>query len=181
MIRKLLLPAMLVGLLGGCVTAGYSYRDGYYYDQPGVDYRYHDSGYGYPYGYPYGYGYYPYRNSYPYYGHYYNGPYGYPYYYPYYRKPRPPVTGTPPTNPPPPGDDDDHNAPPWHDYNRRRRMNEVMGSALRNQGTTPQPSQPTSSAPARNEPRAEGSRMRQVMQRAQENRRRQSGETQEQP
>ena len=40
MIRKLLLPALLVGLLGGCVT-GYGYRDGYYYGQPSVEYRYY--------------------------------------------------------------------------------------------------------------------------------------------
>ena len=75
MIRKLLLPALLVGLLGGCVT-GYGYRDGYYYGQPSVEYRYYD--YGYPGGgyYPYGYGYYPYGRYYNYYGS--------PYYNPYY-------------------------------------------------------------------------------------------------
>ena len=70
MIRKLLLPALLTGLLAGCVT-GYNYRQenggDYYYGEPGVDYRYYDYGYG---GYGYGYGY---------------GNYGWPYYgYPYY-------------------------------------------------------------------------------------------------
>lgn len=139
MIRKLLLPALLVGLLGGCVT-GYGYHDGYYYGQPSVEYRYRD--YGYPYGY---YGYYPYR----YYGaspyshyRYYNYGY-YPYYrhgYPYYynrdhrdhRKPRPPVTGTPMPQPPPPTDtrdDGDHRPPLWREreYTRRPRTQEIEG------------------------------------------------------
>ncbi|WP_242163945.1 hypothetical protein [Lysobacter sp. M15] len=84
MIRKLLLPAMCAALLGGCVTAGYGYSDGYndggyYYGRPAARYYGGASyGYGYPYsryyggayGYPYGYGY----GGYPYYyyprGHY---------------------------------------------------------------------------------------------------------------
>ena len=49
MIRKLLLPALAVAMLGGCVTSGYEYRGDngdYYYGQPQVEYR----DYGYPYG-----------------------------------------------------------------------------------------------------------------------------------
>lgn len=86
MIRKLLLPAMCAALLGGCVTAGYGYSDGYndggyYYGRPAARYYGGASyGYGYPYssyyggayGYPYGYG--GYYGGYPYYyfprGHY---------------------------------------------------------------------------------------------------------------
>lgn len=88
MIRKLLLPAMCAALLGGCVTAGYGYSDGYndggyYYGRPAARYYGGASyGYGYPYsryyggayGYPYGYGYGGYYGGYPYYyyprGHY---------------------------------------------------------------------------------------------------------------
>lgn len=182
MIRKLLLPALLVGLLGGCVT-GYGYRDGYYYGQPSVEYRYHDYGY-----YPYGYGYYPYGERYryynyysPYYGNPYYGHYGYPYYYnPYYRKPRPPVTGTPSTNPPPGDDRDDNNLPPWRDLDRRRRVRDPR--PLQAEGTLlpprREPREPQMTAPRR-ESRSEGSPMRQIMQRAQETRRRNSGDTQE--
>lgn len=126
MIRTLLLPAALVGLLGGCVSAGYSYRGdggGYYYGQPAVEYRYHDY-YGPSYYGPYRYGYYPYRYGYGYpwysgwYGH------GFPYYWDpfprYYYRPRhdhkpPPGTDPPPT-PRPPGNDD---RPPWRDFGRR--------------------------------------------------------------
>jgi hypothetical protein len=88
MIRKLLLPAVCAALLGGCVTAGYGYSDGYndggyYYGRPSARYYGGASyGYGYPYssyyggryGYPYGYGYGGYYGGYPYYyyprGHY---------------------------------------------------------------------------------------------------------------
>jgi hypothetical protein len=177
MIRKLLLPALLVGLLGGCVTAGYGYRDGYYYGQPSVEYRYHDYGY-----YPYGYGYYPYGG----YGYYsYNYPYYNPYYgrYPYYyrhRQPRPPVTGTPPPGPQP-DDNDDHNPPPWRDLSRRRQVRDVSGRELPSQDRLLPRAQPqviTRESPRR-ESSGEGSRMRQVIQRAQETRRRSSGEKQE--
>ena len=88
MIRKLLLPAVCAALLGGCVTSGYGYSDGYndggyYYGRPSARYYGGASyGYGYPYssyyggryGYPYGYGYGGYYGGYPYYyyprGHY---------------------------------------------------------------------------------------------------------------
>jgi hypothetical protein len=187
MIRKLLLPALLVGLLGGCVT-GYGYRDGYYYGQPSVEYRYYD--YGYPY-YP-GYGYY----GYPYYGYPY---YRQPYYYPYYHhRPRP---GTPST-----GDHRD-NPPPWRDLNRRRRVDGPDGLApdqLGTQGTpawrdldrrrraqgpdglapdqlgaprTPPPDASSRQPAPRRDSGNDGSRMRQIMQRAQESKRR--AETQE--
>ena len=89
MIRKLLLPLVAVSLLGGCVSYGYSHRQGagdYYYGAPSVDYRYYS---------PYSYGPYPYYGGgVSYYGSYYSGPYrygypyggyyGYPYVYPYY-------------------------------------------------------------------------------------------------
>ena len=174
MIRKLLLPALLVGLLGGCVSAGYSYRDGYYYGQPSVDYRYYD--YGYPGGsYPYGYGYYPYGERYRYYNYYSPYYYGrYPYYYNHHhRRPKPPVTGTPDRNPGPgPGHDRDGDRPPWRDLNRRRR-DEVAREAV---PTRPQPQ--VRQAPRR-ESRGEGSSMGQVIRRAQETRRRSSSSSQE--
>lgn len=155
MIRKLLLPALLVGLLGGCVTAGYGYRDGYYYGQPSVEYRYYD--YGYPY-YP-GYGYY----GYPYYGYpYYRRPY-YPY---YYHRPRPPAPGTPST-----GEHRD-NPPPWRDLNRRRRVDGgTPPGELQAQGTPPPDVAPRPRAPRR-ETGDDGSRMQQIMRRAQESKRR---------
>lgn len=175
MIRKLLLPALLVGLLGGCVSAGYSYRDGYYYGQPSVEYRYYDYGYGYP----YSYGYYPYAGRYGYYN-YYGYPYRYGYYgYPYYphyrhRHPKPP-TNDPPGSRPPHTDGGDDNPPPWRDLNRRRR-DDVAGRELRNQDTL-QP-RPPREAPRR-EVRGDDSRMGQAMKRTQETRRRQSGDVQE--
>lgn len=133
MIRKLLLPAVAIALLGGCMTGGYSYRQDrgdYYYGAPGVDYRYHGSPYGYP-GYRYGY---PGYSGYPWgYGGYYGGypyrPYypGYPY-YPYPYRPRPPmiVVPRPDDDPPPrpPRDDDrDDRRPPWRNLDNlvRRR------------------------------------------------------------
>lgn len=162
MIRKLLLPALLTGLLGGCVT-GYDYRadgGGYYYGQPGVDYRYRDY-------YPGYYGYYPYggylRYGYPYYyGHYPYYRYGYPYGYPYHHHhPRPPVTGTPG---PTPGTHDDSRRPPWRDFNHGRRRPPNVA--------TPNIVQP-SAPPPRVEPRREdGSRMGQAIRRGSENRRR---------
>jgi hypothetical protein len=119
MLRKLILPAATVALLGGCVMAPpYGYRadqGDYYYGTPSVEYREvgpYGSYYGYPYGYHgggypgggywsfglrYGSSYgYPY-SGYPYYGY----PYGYRsgHGYPYYghpHAPRPPVIVRPP-------------------------------------------------------------------------------------
>lgn len=165
MIRKLLLPVLLTGLLGGCVTAGYGYRDGYYYGQPSVEYRYHD--YGYPYGYypGYGSGYYPYG----YYGYgypYYYG--GYPYYYRHhYRRPKPVPGTTPPPNDP--GDNHDR-PPPWRDLDRRR-----MNDLTRRGPTGPVPQ----AVAPRGENRGQGPRTQPLPQRTQEPRRRQSGETNE--
>ena len=80
MIRKLILPALAALMLAGCAT--YQYRAGsggdYYYGQPGTEYRYYGSPYGYG-GYGYG-GYGGYG-----YGSYGYGGYGYgyqPYAYP---------------------------------------------------------------------------------------------------
>ena len=108
MIRKVLMPAVAMALLGGCVTPyPYQYTGGsgdYYYGQPYVEYRdyggyYGGLGYGYPYGWYgsvgfggyYGYPFYgPYRywgGGYPYWGGY--GGYGYPYTWRYYPDHRP--------------------------------------------------------------------------------------------
>jgi hypothetical protein len=163
MIRKLLLPAALVGLPGGCVTADYSYRDGYYYGRPSVEYRYHD------YGYPYGYGYYPHGGRYyGYYGYPYYGRYCYPPHY-YYRVPqRPPVTGTPDH------DDNDRRRPPWRDLDRSRTRPTTGGVPLREPTvrTTPTPRPQTQARTG------DGSRVGQALRRASETRRR-SGDSQE--
>lgn len=110
MIRKLLLPAACVLLLGGCMTGyGYSDRGGYYYGRPSVNVY---GGVGYGSGYPYsrhGYG----RYAYPYGGYY--GSYGYPYYsygYPYY-----PYYPHYPRHDRGDGHDRDHDRkPPWRDW-----------------------------------------------------------------
>lgn len=132
MIRKLLLPAVAIALLGGCVSAGYSYRQGrgdYYHGAPSVEYRYYGgSGYGWPqpygyygsfyrshgyglgYGYPYGYGHYgdPYRNYYSY-------PYRSPYHRPHHQ-PRAQPTVEPQVDTTPDG-----NRSHWRELDRLRR------------------------------------------------------------
>jgi len=130
MIRKLILPAIVIALLGGCVT-GYSYRQGsgdYYYGAPAVEYRYYPT-------YSYGaYGYYgPYRYADPYayrgYPYGYRGGYGYPYGYPYsyyrYRRPVPRVDPTP-----------DGNSSPWRRLDEARRRQQGGNAA-------PPPESPT--------------------------------------
>ena len=159
MIRKLLLPAVAIALLGGCVT-GYDYRGGrgdYYYGQPNTEYRYH--GYGqYGYGYPYssryyGRGYY----GYPYYGYPYSGynpsypGYGGGYY------PRPPIVVRPPRPGHPghgDGDDDNDHRPPRHDDNDDRSpWRNLDDLRRRKQGPEPgisrrvEPSQPMAPMP----------------------------------
>jgi hypothetical protein len=135
MIRKLLLPALAIAMLGGCVTSGYQYRGGngdYYYGQPQVEYR----DYGYPYG-GFGYGYpggwsgsfgwgYGYGDPYGFYGGY--GGYYDPWrYYTPYRRPHhrdhdhhgdhdDDGPGTPPHR----RDDEAHRPPPWRDFVRVR-------------------------------------------------------------
>lgn len=151
MIRKLLLPAVAIALLGGCVT-GYDYRGGrgdYYYGQPRTEYRYH--GYG-----AYGYGY-PYDSRYygrGYYGYPYN--YGYPY-YPGYGGgyyPRPPIVVRPPRpgHPGHGGGDDDR--PPHHDDgDDRAPWRNLDDLRRRKQGPEPgisrrvEPSQPMAPMP----------------------------------
>jgi len=148
MIRKLLMPALLAGLLGGCATTYTYHQDGgdYYYGEPGVDYRYHDYGYGY--GSYFG-GWYGWGPRYPYYG-YYGVPYryyGYPYYDPYpywygHRRPHhprphdggnPPDTdpGTDPTDLTEPRGSDIRRPPSWRDLDGR--------SAGRPRVASPQP------------------------------------------
>ena len=133
MIRKFLLPALCVGLLGGCASYGYS-DNGYYYGRPSaygsVGYGsgggyYGGVGYGSPYGYSgYNYGY-PY--GYGGYGGYYGG--GYPYYY------RRPVVVVPRGHYH--GDGHNHGGndhvgnnggnavPPWRDLSRRAKPDRV--------------------------------------------------------
>lgn len=175
MFRKLLLPALAIAVLGGCVTDGYGYNRGdYYYGRPGVDLRYEGSPYGsfyYRYGYP-GYGGY---SSYPYgYGGYYGYPYGYggyggyygyPYsghpYYPYY--PRPPVIVVPrPDGHPPHIDHRDGRRPPWRDLDNIRRRDGDLDPP-RIQPQISQPQLPVRPAMRRDEG---GSRNEQIMRRA---------------
>lgn len=147
MIRKLLLPLVAAALLGGCVTSGYSYRQGsgdYYYGAPSVEYRYHPYygpyGYGYPYG-AYGHGYYgrsayDYRYDWPYrYRHYYDPRayyYGYPYRQPShtYRRtaPRTTVDPTP-----------DRTRSPWRNLEQLRRRGSVGVDPTQGRIMAPQP------------------------------------------
>lgn len=150
MLLKLLVPALAVGLLAGCVT-DYNYRDGsrgdYYYGRPSTEYRYHDpyygpygpySPYGYrrPYAYPYHYG--PYR--------YYDGPYHYPRQYPRTR-PRQP---------------DNDRPPPWRDAERLRQAARPSGPALMPAPQQQRPMAPPRSQP-RQEPRRRGSPLQQLI------------------
>ena len=173
MIRKLLLPAIAIALLGGCVTAGYGYRHDrgdYYYGQPSVDYRYYGSPYGSPY---YRYGYPGYR-GYPGYPYGYGGYYGYPYqlspgypYYPYPYRPRPPVVVVPrpDDDPPPPRiDDRDGRRPPWRDLDNLRRRGDA--DPPRNQ-PLPLTQSPVPMRPAVRRDEG-GSRSEQIMRRARE-------------
>ena len=156
MIRKLILPALAALMLAGCAT--YQYRAGsggdYYYGQPGTEYRYYGSPYGYG-GYGYGgyggsgygsYGYGGYGYGYPsYFG--YRNYYGYPYgsggYY------RPPTHGhghggghsggggSNPSNPdpgqtPPVGNETpDRPTAPWRDLDRLRERARVHDRTYR--------------------------------------------------
>ena len=159
MIRKFLLPALAVAMLGGCVTSGYEYRGGngdYYYGQPQVEYRDYGSPYGgFGYGYPggwsgsFGYGY---GDPYGYYGGY--GGYYDPWnYYTPYRRPRhrgddhhgdhgqgttgvpTPVPTTVPTTVP--GGNDGHRPPPWRDFVRVPAPGTRPGTQPRLDGALP--------------------------------------------
>jgi len=176
MIRKLVLPVLAIAMLGGCVS-DYAYRAGdrgdYYYGQPSTEYRY-DGPYG---GYaPYGGGYAPYGGYSPYgyggygYGYprgYYGTPYGYGGYYnhrhyypPYYT--RPPVVDPRPdgTTVQPPRNDNRRQG--WRNFDElRRRPANATGVAVQSRGIIP-------SAPMA-EPRERGSRMEQVIRRANRN------------
>ena len=177
MIRKLILPAIAIALLGGCVTGGgYSYRQDrgdYYYGQPSVDYRYQGGsyGYGYPpyrYGYP-GYSGYPYRYGgfYGYGSHGFGYPYfgypGYPY-YPYSYRPRPRVIVVRPDHGAPPRDDRNHERrrPPWRDLDNLRRRD---GEPPRSQPLTQAPPPAVPAVRPRDESR---SRNQQVIRRSRE-------------
>ena len=163
MIRKLLLPAIAVALLGGCMTGGYSYRQDrgdYYYGQPGVDYRHHGAPAGYYNGY-YGNSYY-YRRGYPYY----YGGYRHGYPYGYYR---PPVV----IRPRPDGDNDHHQdrdddqKAPWRDYERLKRER-IERSPVVQRRPMAVPVRPATrpATPVRSRSSNGGSRMERIMQRA---------------
>ena len=172
MIRKLLLPAVAIALLGGCMTGGYSYRQDrgdYYYGNPGTDYRYYD-----PYGrYSdryYGSGYYGSGYYSRYYGHpgYYRYPYGY-HRYPngYYR---PPVVVRPRPDDGHDGGgqhrDDDRKAPSRNlDRLQRERINRTPTPIVQQQ-RRPQPAAVARPAPTPAARERGGSRMEQVMRRA---------------
>jgi hypothetical protein len=173
MIRKLIIPVVAAALLGGCVSAGYSYRQGngdYYHGTPSVEYRYHSPYYSAPY-YggpyysspyysPYPYGYYgppygSYRYTYPTYR--YRQYYGYPYGQPYrhYRgvAPRPRIDRTP-----------DSTRSHWRNLDRLQRRGDDPGRTMAPR--TDSPSQPpTVSMPA---PRSGGSAIGGMVRRAKE-------------
>lgn len=180
MIRKLLLPAIAVALLGGCMTGGYSYRQDrgdYYYGQPSTEYRHYGSPYGYGSGYYgsgyYGRSYYP-RHGYPYYGYpYYGSRYGHDRYpYGYYRPPLV-VRPRPDDDHRPDRDNDSDRKEPWRDYERlqrerveRSRSPVVQRPAL---SVPARPARPVAPVRARSDAGG-GSRMEQVIRRAKDSR-----------
>lgn len=174
MIRKLVLPIVAVALLGGCVT-DYAYRGGdrgdYYYGQPTTEYRYYGPYGSYaPYGYGnFGYGNYGYgRFGYPhgYYGGYPFGYRGFYHYPPYYRHHhhRPPVTWRRPDGSPTPQQRSNNDGrPPWRNFDELRRRQSADGGGNRPREVVP--SGPVGTPRDRDE----GSRMEQVIRRANRN------------
>lgn len=171
MISKLLLPAIAVALLGGCMTGGYSYRQDrgdYYYGQPSTEYRHYGSPYGYGSGY-YGSGYYS-RGYYPGYypDYYYRSPYGYRRYpHGYYR---PPLVIRPrPDGDHRPDHNDDRKAP-WRDYERLQRERIERSQVVQRPAMSVpvRPAQPVRAPrPVGSRSKADGgSRMEQIMRRA---------------
>lgn len=158
MIRKLLLPALALLLLGGCAST-YGYRDAprgdYYYGHPTTQYRYHGS-----IGYGHGYGYLPYGYHHGWLGY---GP-RYPYYYRGYPGYRPPVVVHPR-----PGQDrprNDRRPPPWRDLDRIRQEHGPVVQR-RPASTLPRPAVQRPAAPARPAPSANrASRMNDAANRA---------------
>jgi hypothetical protein len=156
--KLLLLPAIAVALLSGCVSYGYRGGHGdYYYGQPTTEYSY-------PYGYGgYGYGDYGYGYGYP---GYYSAPYwgGSIGYYGYYGPRRPPRhdgghgndhghghgggdhggndggNNHPPQNPP------DRPRPPWRDLGRLDRQ-ERQDQPVQRAPMRPSPTQAAERAP----------------------------------
>jgi hypothetical protein len=166
--KLLLLPAIAVALLSGCVS--YGYRDGrgdYYYGQPTTEYSY-------PYGYG-GYGYGGYGYGYP---GYYNSPYwgasiGY---YGYYGPRRPPRHdgghgndhghgdhgGNDGGNDHPPQNMPDRPRPPWRDLGRLDKRDRSDQPEQR-QPWRPSPTQTTERAPRRVEGVERGAPMRRAV------------------
>lgn len=166
MIRKLVLPVLAAALLAGCVTP-YAYRGGvqgdYYYGQPSTDYRYYGPYGGYaPYGYGgYGYGAYGYPGyyGYPYYGYGHRGFYTYPYYRPHPHR-RPPTYWRPDGNGGTPQHrQDDNRRPAWRNLDPRRRQATDGGGVVQPREVVPQ-------RPAAERRDEGGSRMEQVIRRA---------------
>ena len=166
MIRKLLLPALAVAVLGGCMTGGYSYRQDrgdYYYGQPGVDYRHYNNG-------PYGNGYYNgyYGNSYYYRGYPYYG-YGHGYGNGYYRPPVVIVRPRPDGDGHQDNDRDDDQKAPWRDYDRLKRERIERSPVVQRapMSTPVRPAtRPAAPAPRPRSVERGGSRMEQVIRRA---------------
>ena len=165
MIRKLVLPVLAAALLAGCVTP-YAYRGGvqgdYYYGQPSTDYRYYGPYGGYaPYGYGgYGYGAYGYPGyyGYPYYGYGHRGFYTYPYYRPHQHR-RPPTYWRPDGNSGTPQHRQDDRRPAWRNLDPRRRQATDGGGVVQPREVVPQ-------RPAAERRDEGGSRMEQVIRRA---------------
>lgn len=165
MIRKLVLPVLAAALLGGCVT-DYAYRGGdrgdYYYGQPTTEYRYYGPYGGYA---PHGFGSFGY--GYPHYGY----PFGYRgfYHYPPYRHHHrhPPVTHRPPDGSPTPQHRPNDGRPPWRNVDELRRRQSADGGGTQPREVVPvRPVEPTVTP---REPRERGSRMEQVIRRANRN------------
>lgn len=168
MIRKLIIPVVTAALLGGCVSAGYSYRQGngdYYHGTPSVEYRYYSPYYsapyyGGPYS-PYPYGYYgtpygSYRYGYPTYRYpqYYGYPYGQP--YRHYRgvAPRPQVDRTP-----------DSTRSHWRNLDRLRRRVDDRGPTMAPRTSTPAQPSPVSMPAPRSGDSGIGGRLRRARER----------------
>lgn len=165
MVRKLLLPALAILLLGGCVSTGYGYRSAprgdYYYGHPTTDYRYHGD-FRYSSG---GYGYWPHRG----YSNWYS-PYRYPGYYYGYPGYRPPIVVHPrPDN----GHDrpnQDRDRAPWRDLDRIRQ-DRTPTVERRPLSTAPRPAVQRPASPAPRPPvnrggNDRGSRMGQAIRKA---------------
>ena len=173
MIRKLVLPALAALVLAGCVSGDYAHRSGdrgdYYYGRAITEYRnvgpyggYSPYGYGgyAPYGYGgFGYGAYGYPRGYYGYPYGYGGYYNHPHYRPYYR--RPPVTYPGPDGSTAPQPRPNDRRPPWRNFDEMRRRQSADGGAVQPRAVEPAPREAAA--------RERGSRMEQIIRRANPN------------